>query len=93
MKLPSPSMYTTTAFGAAYVARPDAIVVDIDGDGSFTMNVQDLGLWPLSSGWAELFRRCLYIKIMLCQITEYLGHFNKIFILFASRCKLVRCKL
>nr|GEY06182.1 acetolactate synthase 1 [Tanacetum cinerariifolium] len=30
-----------TAIGAA-VARPDAVVVDIDGDGSFMMNVQEL---------------------------------------------------
>ncbi|KAH6779030.1 chlorsulfuron/imidazolinone resistant 1 [Perilla frutescens var. hirtella] len=50
------------AIGAA-VARPDAIVVDIDGDGSFLMNVQELATVRVEN---------LPIKIMLLN-NQHLG--------------------
>ncbi|KAH6829765.1 chlorsulfuron/imidazolinone resistant 1 [Perilla frutescens var. hirtella] len=50
------------AIGAA-VARPDAIVVDIDGDGSFIMNVQELATIRVEN---------LPIKIMLLN-NQHLG--------------------
>lgn len=50
------------AIGAA-VARPDAVVVDIDGDGSFIMNVQELATIRVEN---------LPIKIMLLN-NQHLG--------------------
>ncbi|KAL3502726.1 hypothetical protein ACH5RR_037175, partial [Cinchona calisaya] len=50
------------AIGAA-VARPDAVVVDIDGDGSFIMNVQELATVRVEN---------LPIKIMLLN-NQHLG--------------------
>nr|GMD45945.1 acetolactate synthase 2, chloroplastic-like [Ipomoea batatas] len=50
------------AIGAA-VGRPDAVVVDIDGDGSFTMNVQELATIRVEN---------LPVKIMLLN-NQHLG--------------------
>jgi hypothetical protein len=47
----------------AQVARPDAIVVDIDGDGSFLMNIQEL---------ATLHAEDIPVKMMILN-NQYLG--------------------
>nr|WKJ88506.1 acetolactate synthase [Amaranthus hypochondriacus]WLW26942.1 acetolactate synthase [Amaranthus hypochondriacus] len=56
------AVVSTAAIGAA-VARPDAVVVDIDGDGSFIMNVQELATIRVEN---------LPVKIMLLN-NQHLG--------------------
>ena len=51
-----------SAMGAA-VARPDALIVDVDGDGSFVMNIQEL---------ATLFCEKLPVKVILLN-NQHLG--------------------
>ena len=47
----------------AQAANPDAVVVDIDGDGSFVMNIQEL---------ATLFTENLPVKVMVLN-NQHLG--------------------
>ena len=51
-----------SAMGAA-VARPDALIVDVDGDGSFVMNIQEL---------ATLYCEKLPVKVILLN-NQHLG--------------------